>query len=555
MSVHQPMSITIHNTFLEELPFHPSDDDITSTPEISKDPKELLLDGYQNTKYPADGFLDFFAIKICSSNAKKMASFLELSMGFEEVAYKGLETKSKKIASHVVKNGNIFFEIVNTLEMVEENYENYPMNELPNFTYNEFDRNDLFNEFINKLKIYIFSIAERYTSKLTNDDHNQTMAMRNFRNSLINTSQYKDIVQQYKKSINNLTDITENLLYDIFDSYLIQNFITKHGEGVNDILIKVTDVDEIFKKAIDSGAKIIKPLKVYRDSYGSVKSATISVPFTDIRHTLIENIDYNGPYLPGYEKPESKDGEYLKSLKNLPPVDLNIIDHCVQNYTWNEMMTQAEFYAKIFGLHKFWSVDEQDVSTGETALRSIVMASSNGKIKIPINEPAKGLKRGQIEEFYDYNGGPGVQHIALKTYDIIKAVKSLKARGIEFNTISDSYYEVLTKRLRKDKIVLFENFKEIKELGILVDFDAMTKYEYKKSKFRCNYILQIFTKPLHDRPTLFIEIIQRHHHSGFGKGTFKGLFETIEAQQKIRGTLTAVDGNSDEFDDDKDLLI
>lgn len=177
------------------------------------------------------------------------------------------------------------------------------------------------------------------------------------------------------------------------------------------------------------------------------------------------------------------------------------------------------------------------MSTGATALKSVVMASANGKVKMPINEPAKGIMKGQIEEFYEFYKGPGVQHIALITRDIIALVKAMRLRGIDFNTISDAYYKNLEERLNKDSIKLFESFEELKALHILVDFDLASKYLHRDGRYRCHYILQIFTKPLHDRPTLFLEIIQRHHHNGFGKGTFKGLFETIEAQQRLRGTL------------------
>lgn len=535
---------------LSELPFFPQESGIL--PEKVSSIGELIGDGHQITKFADDGLIGFYAVKIVSSNAKKMATFLQLAMGFEEIAYRGLETSSKKIASHVVRNGEIIFEIVNTLESVDEDYLHYPMDSMPQWQY-KLDRQSIIDQHCEILKHYILSIGEEYADKMTHNGFNYNRAMEHFINSIVNDKEYKNLLRQYRKLVNNLTQFAETTLYDIFDIYSMQSFLTRHGEGVNDILLQVVNVDTTFEKAIQNGAQIIKPPKVYRDELGSVKAATILIPYTDIRHTLIQKIDYKGPYFPNYKSPREGGEEFLSTLRFLPPVNLNCIDHCVQNYDWYQMTPQAEFYAKIFGLHKFWSVDEQDVSTTNTALRSIVMASSNGKVKIPINEPARGVMRGQIEEFYDYNGGPGVQHIALSTYDIIEAVSSLKARGIEFNSITSQYYDNLLRRLNNDQIELYEDFETLQSLNILVDYDAKSKMKAKNSKFRCNYILQIFTKPLHDRPTLFIEIIQRHHHNGFGKGTFKGLFETIENEQRLRGTLTAVD--EDESDNDSILLM
>lgn len=535
---------------LSELPFFPQD--CETLPERITTIEDLLKDGAQISKFPEDGLIGFYGVKVVSSNAKEMATFLELSMGFEEIAYRGLETNSRKIASHVVRNGNIVFEIVNTLEPVNEEYVHYPMQSNPSFQY-KMERSALIDDHCQSLKQYIMDIGQEYAERMTHDGFNYHQSMEHYINSVVHSHEFKDIISKYKTLVNNLTQFAENTLYDIFDIYSMQKFLTRHGEGINDILLEVVDVDATFEKAVQNGAYIIKPPKLYRDELGSVKSATIIIPYTDIRHTLIQKIDYTGPYLPNYGKPSEKEERFKVFTRSLPPVELNYIDHCVQNYDWYQMMPQAEFYAKIFGLHKFWSVDEQDVSTTNTALKSIVMASSNGKIKIPINEPARGKMKSQIEEFYDYNGGPGVQHIALRTYNIVEAVSSLKCRGIEFNTISSSYYDNLLKRLQNDQIELFEDIDELKELNILVDYDSGSKMKMKNNKFRCNYILQIFTKPLHDRPTLFIEIIQRHHHNGFGKGTFKGLFETVENEQRLRGTLTMVE--EDESDNDSILLM
>lgn len=270
---------------------------------------------------------------------------------------------------------------------------------------------------------------------------------------------------------------------------------------------------------------------IEQDENGAVKIAVIGVPGNDISHTLVQKLSYKGKYLPHY-------AHSLRECPNLQrEVQLQEIDHCVQNFSWNEMMPNAKFYASALGLHKFWSVDDKDVSTGNTALRSVVMSSANGKVKIPINEPARAKLRGQIEEFYEYFGGPGVQHLALLTRDILRTVRALRASGLKFNQIQPSYYVELARRLARDNIEMKEDFDQIRQGHILVDYDPATKYKKPNGKYGCNYILQIFTEPLHDRPTVFLEIIQRYHHNGFGKGTFKGLFESIELEQKKRGTL------------------
>lgn len=537
------MSAQVLNCFaFESLPFQVHNDDLT-LPESDDTAKELLRDGHINMKYAKDGIQDFFAVRIASSNAKAIARYFELTMGFKEIAYKGLETKLTKLASHVLKNGNVLIEVMNTLTKVEENYPNYPNNQIINYQTIKESMNE---EILNKLQKIVFEIGEKYIGIMMGHNTeliNYEIGINNFTSSVTRLAEYKEIIRDYQTNLTRITDLTEKLLYDIFDGYAIQGFLLTHGEGVHDIMLMVEDAESIFKRATRAGAKIVKPPKVYSDHQGSVKMATIQIPQTDIQHTLVENIDYKGEYLPGYGKPLTKEVIFDKTLTKLPPINLVKIDHCVENYTWNQMMAKAEFYAQILGLHKFWSVDEQDVSTGETALRSIVMASSNGQVKIPINEPAKGKKKSQIEEFYDFNGGPGVQHLALRTYDILECVRLMQKRGIEFNTISQRYYTNLKSRLQKDRIELFEEIKAIEKYGILVDYDPSTKYIFDEEhgRYRCNYILQIFTKPNHDRPTLFIEIIQRHHHNGFGKGTFKGLFETIEEQQRLRGTLTDSD--------------
>lgn len=524
---------------LKELPFLPTSLDPITEPDID----ELLLDGHVNSKYPTDGFIKFFSLKICSSNAKQMSKYLQLAMDFKEIAYKGLENDSRLVGAHVIRNGDVTLEIVNTLETVEDdNVLKFPyfekdlkqfpqLNELKYLRDFKITTNDLVFDFVNS-RIESFSVspnAHYFRRKL----YNKIVSSRAFRNNMFD----------YNNLILNVINNSEVIYNDIMECTLIQKFLKTHGEGVMDISFLVEDVITIFDKAVAAGAGIIRLPKIISDCNGSVRLGTISIPKTDIQHTLIENIDYTGPFLPNYSESVTQyNSKYYDQMQNIPTVSFQCIDHCVENYSWNQMMAQAKLYASLFGFHKYWSADDHDIATDNTALRSIVMASGNGKIKMPINEPVKSKMRGQIEEFHDFNGGPGVQHIALRTNDIIDTVCALLARGIEFNTASDKYYTNLERLLREDDVALFEDFDTLRKLNILVDYDISTR---NKKTGICNYLLQIFTKPLHDRPTLFIEIIQRHHHNGFGKGTFKGLFETIEEQQRIRGTLVQVDEDDD----------
>ncbi|KAK6454533.1 4-hydroxyphenylpyruvate dioxygenase [Scheffersomyces xylosifermentans] len=474
-----------------------------------------------------------------------MSKYLQLSMGFEEVAYKGLENDSRLVGSHVIKNGDIVLEIVNTLETVEDdNVLKFPYFQKDLERFHELSSSRYLSDFKVTTDDLVFDFVNNRIESLTSTSNPQNFR-RKIYNKIISSRAFKNSVNDYNNFILNIVNNSETVYNDIMECTLIQKFLKTHSEGVMDISFLVEDVDAAFGKAVSAGAGIIRLPKLMKDTNGSVKLATITIPKTDIQHTLIQVLDYKGPYLPNYSKPivELND-KFTKQLQSLPKVNFASIDHCVENYSWNQMMDHAELYACMFGFHKYWSADEKDISTDVTALRSIVMASANGKIKMPINEPVKGKFRGQIEEFHDFNGGPGVQHIALKTNDIIGTVSALLARGIEFNSASDKYYKSLQERLEHDDVTLYEDFSTIKQLNVLVDYDLSTRN--KKTK-RCNYLLQIFTKPLHDRPTLFIEIIQRHHHNGFGKGTFKGLYETIEEQQKVRGTL--VHFEEDDFED------
>lgn len=473
---------------LQQLPFYPENRlAIISEFEIN----ELLREGFIGSKLATDGILGFHAVKFATSNAKEMARYFELVLGFKEIAYRGLETSSPLLGSHVLRNGNATLEFVNNLHV-------------PNGRKCSAELHKLISYFI----------------KGPNSVEMACLA-----------AQFEPVRSIFLKGACSAT--LEETVKDAATAWDIHRFISRHGMGVFDVSFEVADVDEMFERAIKNGAIAILTPTVESDGRGDVKMATIGVPGSDIRHTLIQILRYRGCYLPNY----SVSNRGYRASKHERP-ELCDIDHCVQNYSWNELVPYSRFYAAALGLHKFWSVDDKDVSTGNTALRSIVMASANGRVKMPINEPAKGKMKGQIEEFYDFYGGPGVQHVAFLTRDIVSAVDSLKARGLKFNHISEEYYKELEAKLTDHKIELKENLDQLKKRNILVDFDPATKYLKPSGSYACNYLLQIFTEPLHDRPTFFIEIIQRHRHNGFGKGTFKGLFESIELQQKLRGTLS-----------------
>ena len=244
--------------------------------------------------------------------------------------------------------------------------------------------------------------------------------------------------------------------------------------------------------------------------------------YGDTIHTFVQRNNYRGIFLPNYVPVTEKDP--LTSL--LPPAKLNFIDHCVGNQPDLQMVSACELYEKQLGFHRFWSVDDEQIHTEYSALRSIVMADWDERVKMPINEPANGKKKSQIQEFVEYYGGAGVQHIALNTNDIIGAVQNLRDRGLEFLTIPSTYYTLLRDRLAaQSSIQVRESIDELEKLHILVDYDEN------------GYLLQIFTKPVEDRPTLFLEVIQRYNHQGFGAGNFKSLFESIEMEQEKRGNL------------------
>jgi 4-hydroxyphenylpyruvate dioxygenase len=268
----------------------------------------------------------------------------------------------------------------------------------------------------------------------------------------------------------------------------------------------------------------VQPPRKRSDENGFVITAIIRT-YGDTTHTLISRGSYHGVFVPGYKSIHASKLDPLQRL--LPSVKLEAIDHCVGNQDWGAMEAACAYYEKCLSFHRFWSVDDSQISTEFSALNSIVMASPNNVVKMPINEPAPGKKKSQIEEYVDFYGGAGVQHIALRTHDIISAVSNMRARGVEFINVPETYYTTMRLRLKTDKRnwKLQEDFDTIQKLNILIDFDES------------GYLLQLFTKPLMDRPTVFIEIIQRNDFDGFGAGNFKSLFEAIEREQAERGNL------------------
>ncbi|KAF9701965.1 hypothetical protein EKO04_000143 [Ascochyta lentis] len=369
-------------------------------------------------------------------NAKQAASFYVSRMGFERVAYRGLETGSRAIASHVVRNGNVTFILTSPLRCLEQSH------------------------------------------RFSEEDARQLKEMHEHQE--------------------------------------------RHGDAVKDVAFEVDNVDAIYNAAVSAGGVSIAEPHDISDSHGTIRLATIRT-YGDTTHTLIQKSTYNGIFLPGY-RAETKSIDSLNRF--LPSVQLEAIDHCVGNQDWDEMENACDYYEKVLGFHRFWSVDDKDICTEYSALKSIVMSSPNEVVKMPINEPAKGKKQSQIEEYVDFYGGPGVQHIALRTDNIIGVITNLKARGVEFIKVPETYYDSMKMRLKKAGLKLNEDFETLKGLDILIDFDEG------------GYLLQLFTKHLMDRPTVFIEIIQRNNFSGFGAGNFKSLFEAIEREQELRGNLT-----------------
>lgn len=342
-----------------------------------------------------------------------------------------------------------------------------------------------------------------------------------------------------------ISDADRALLKEMHDH------LERHGDAVKDVCFTVDSVEGVYQQAtaedgMSKDARVVgvqPPAQIHDKLYGGSVTTAVIRTYGDTTHTLLNRGDYKGPFLPGFRavappKAAPAGTATFKPVVMAPPpaVGLQRIDHCVGNQDWDEMEAACEFYEQRLGFHRFWSVDDKQICTEFSALKSIVMSSGGNAdtVKMPINEPAAGKKRSQIEEYIVFNSGAGVQHIALRTPDIIQAVSSLRARGVQFIDVPPTYYEALRERLaasangtgaKLEWHISEEQLAIVQQLNILIDYDEG------------GYLLQLFTKPLMDRPTVFIEIIERNNFEGFGAGNFKSLFEAIEREQAERGNL------------------
>jgi 4-hydroxyphenylpyruvate dioxygenase len=285
---------------------------------------------------------------------------------------------------------------------------------------------------------------------------------------------------------------------------------TRHGDGVKVIALSVPDVEHAYREATARGATGVREPWELSDEHGTVRLATIET-YGETLHTFVDRSDYRGAFLPGYE---ARDGES-------DDVGLLAIDHIVGNVELGSMEQWVKFYEDVFGMTEMIHFTDEAISTEYSALMSKVVTSGNGRVKFPINEPAEGKRKSQIDEYLEFYGGPGAQHIAVATRDIVKTVEELQARGIEFLRTPETYYEEVPGRIGE----IEEDIEDLRRLGILVDRDDE------------GYLLQVFSKPIGDRPTMFYEVIERHGARGFGEGNFKALFEAIEREQELRGNL------------------
>ena len=293
----------------------------------------------------------------------------------------------------------------------------------------------------------------------------------------------------------------------------IAEHVRRHGDGVRDIALWVNDAEAAWRETTARGARSVHEPETLRDENGHVRLSSIAI-YGDTIHTFVERSNYHGIFLPGFHP---TDGEDRVSR----PVGLLHVDHMVGNVGWHEMDRWVDFYHHVMGFRMFKHFDDNDISTEYSALMSKVMSNGNERVKFPINEPAEGKRKSQIEEYLEFYGGPGVQHIAMATGDIIETVGRMRSQGVEFLRVPSTYYDDLEKRVGK----IDEPIEQLKRLGVLVDRDDE------------GYMLQLFTRPVQDRPTLFYEVIQRKGSRSFGKGNFKALFEAIEREQALRGNL------------------
>ncbi len=292
----------------------------------------------------------------------------------------------------------------------------------------------------------------------------------------------------------------------------IAEHVNRHGDGVRAIALWVDDARSAWLETTSRGARSVQEPAESSDEHGRVVTASIAA-YGDTLHTFVERTNYTGAFLPGYQA--------MREDPVARPVGLLHVDHIVGNVGWNAMDEWVDFYARVMGFSLYQHFDDNDISTEYSALMSKVMANGNGYVKFPINEPAEGRRKSQIEEYLEFYGGPGVQHMALATKDILTTVSQMQKQGVSFLTVPHSYYSELQERIGK----IDEPIEELERLGILVDRDDE------------GYMLQIFTRPVEDRPTVFYEIIQRKGSRSFGKGNFKALFEAIEREQASRGNL------------------
>lgn len=293
----------------------------------------------------------------------------------------------------------------------------------------------------------------------------------------------------------------------------LADHVYKHGDGVKVLALRVSDATKAWEETTKRGAVSYRSPEILKDANGQVVLSGIQT-YGDTVHLFVERKDYTGVFMPGFK---------AWSNPYFQPADTGLlyVDHCVGNVGWNQMNRWVDFYENVMGFRNILSFDDSDISTEYSALMSKVMSNGNGYVKFPINEPAEGKKKSQVEEYLEFYNGEGCQHVALATHDIVETVTALRSRGVEFLNIPTTYYDELPERVGP----IDENLEPLKELGVLVDRDDE------------GYLLQIFSKPVEDRPTLFFEIIQRKGARSFGKGNFKALFEAIEREQELRGNL------------------